>query len=204
MKRLALFGGSFNPIHLAHLVLAEWARDALELDQVLFIPAGEPPHKREQKLVAGHHRLRMVRLAIADHRAFGVSDIELNRDGPSYSIDTVTDMRRKVGNTAEIYFLIGSDSLADLPGWHRVRELVRLCTIVTLTRPRVRMPKVSDLAPRIGKKAAERLLAHTIRMPRLEISASDLRKRVVQGKSIRYLVPDAVREYIRKHGLYRD
>ena len=203
MARIGLFGGSFDPIHLAHLVLAEEARDVLGLDQVIFIPARTPPHKRSRKLAAARDRVEMARLAVADHAAFSVSEMELRRKGPSYTIDTVAAMRRRFGRSAELHFLIGGDSLAELPLWRDVTRLVTLCRFVPLDRPGVPLPRLSDLRAALGEEARG-ILKRRIRMPRLDISSSDIRLRVAEGRSIRYLVPAAVAEYIDRRRLYRD
>lgn len=202
MKRVGLFGGSFNPVHLAHLVLAEQAWAMLDLDRVIFIPAKLPPHKDPAALAGARERLRMVRLAITGRSAFAVSDIELRRKGPSYTIDTVTAMRRRFGKNAKIFFLIGTDTVPELPTWHKIRQLVELCDFVPVSRPGVRVPALSTLARGLGKKAASDILSRTIRMPLLDISASDIRCRVADGRSIRYLVPDAVAEYMHGKKLY--
>lgn len=202
MKRIGILGGSFNPIHLAHLVLAEQAREALALDRVIFVPARLPPHKDAAALAGARDRLKMVRLAVADHPQFAVSDMELRREGPSYTIDTVRALRRRFGRNAKLYFLIGSDTVAELPTWRDIRRLVKLCDFVPLSRPDVRPPSRSVLARAIGRKEASDILSRAIRMPLLGISASGIRRRVAEGRSIRYLVPDAVAEYIRRKNLY--
>lgn len=203
MARIGLYGGSFNPVHVAHLVLAEQACEALALDRVVFIPARLPPHKDPAGLVAARERVRMVRLALTGNPRFSVSEIELKRRGRSFSIDTVLAMRRRFGAKAELFFLIGADTIAELPTWRQVGRLVRLCTFVPLSRPGVRLPKAGDLALTLGAKEARGILKRMIKMPRLEISASDIRRRVVEGRSIRYLVPDAVDAYIRRKKLYK-
>ena len=202
MARIGLFGGSFNPTHFAHLLLAEYAAEALALDRVIFIPARMPPHKGGGELASARHRARMARVAVADNPRFSVSEIELRRGGRSYTIDTVRAMRRRFGDGAEMFFLIGADTVGELGTWRQIRKLVTLCQFVPFRRPGVRLPTRLELAREIGEKAARGILERMIRMPRLEISASDIRGRVAAGRSIRYLVPDAVAEYIRKHGLY--
>ena len=145
----------------------------------------------------------MVRLAVAGNERFGVSDIELKRHGPSYTVHTVEAMRRRFGRGAGLYFLIGTDTVAELPTWHEIGRLVQLCVIVPLSRPGVRIPRQTTLAPALGRNEARRILARTMQMPRLDISASDIRRRVAEGRSIRYLVPEPVADYIQRKGLYR-
>jgi len=184
--RLGIFGGTFNPIHLGHLVLAEAAREALALDRVLFIPAKQPPHKRVRDLLPGATRLRLVKLAIRDHPAFVASDIELARPGPSYSIETVRILRRQFP-AAKLFLLIGEDMLE--VRWRAWDELRRLCTIAAAHRP--------------GSPPASRHGVKWLPMPQLAIASSDIRKRLAAGRSIRYLVPSAVARYLRQHRLYQ-
>lgn len=185
--RVGIFGGTFNPIHAGHLLLAETARDTLQLDRVVFIPARRPPHKSSAGLASEQARLRMIQLAIRDHSAFASSDIELRRPGRSYSIDTVTELRRSLPH-AQLFLLIGQDMLS--VRWAAWDRLKRLCTVVTAARPGKR---------RIGMQRGVRRLE----MPLMDISSSDIRARLAGGRSIRYLVPPAVERYIRQHRLYQ-
>jgi nicotinate-nucleotide adenylyltransferase len=202
LARIALYGGTFNPIHMAHLVLAETACDVLGLKEVIFIPSKIPPHKQKRVLAPATARERMVRLAVEDNPRFTVSDIELKRRGPSYTIDTVNAFRRRVGARYEIMFLIGGDTVGELHKWHRIDELVKSCLFVPLSRPGVVLPTVDQLARKLGEKEARGILDRMIEMPRLDISASDIRSRVAEGRSIRYLVPDVVATCIAADGLY--
>ena len=202
MARIGLYGGSFNPIHVGHLVLAEQACERLCLDRAIFLPARLPPHKDPLELAPATHRVHMTRLAVAGNAKFSVSELELRRKGRSYTIDTVAAMRRRFGVKTEIFFLIGADTVGELPTWRKIRELVERCRFVPLSRPGVRLPKVEDLAPALGLKEARGIRKRMIRMPRLEICSSDIRRRIAEGRSIRYLVPDAVAEYIARHKLY--
>jgi nicotinate-nucleotide adenylyltransferase len=199
--RVGIFGGTFNPIHVGHLLLAETAREELSLDRVLFIPTGRPPHKRAPGLLDGVSRLRMVRLAIQDHPAFAASDIELKRPGPSYSIDTVAVLHRALPE-AKLFLLIGQDMLA--VRWVRWPELKRLCTLAAVRRHGARLPAPPQNFG--GAKAGRARMERGIRwleMPAMDISSSNIRARLAAGRSIRYLVPPAVERYIRQHGLYR-
>ena len=202
MKKLGILGGSFNPIHLGHLVLAETAREALGLDRVIFIPAKLPPHKRAAALADGADRLAMVRLAIAGNPALAVSDIELRRPGISYSVATVRALRKKLGAGAPIYFLIGMDTVAELPTWREIARLARLCRFVPLSRPGHGRPNAAALERAVGRLRARALLQRALAMPPIGISSSEIRRRVADGRTIRYLVPDAVAAYIRRKRLY--
>lgn len=185
--RVGIFGGTFNPIHLGHLLLAETAREALSLDRVLFIPAGQPPHKRMPGLLDGAARLRMVQLAIKDHPGFAAFDLELRRPGPSYSIDTVTALTRVLPE-AKLFLLIGQDMLG--VRWAAWNELTRLCTVAVARRQG-------------SRRARTERLIRWLDMPLMSIASSDIRARVAAGRSIRYLVPAPVERYIRRHRLYQ-
>lgn len=185
--KLGVFGGSFNPIHHGHLVLAETARDQLQLDRVLFIPAHMPPHKPSADLLPALTRLAMVKLAIRDHAGFITSDIELHRSGPSYTIDTVKLLQAQAPE-AELALIVGADMLGvEWRGWS---ELKRRCTIAAAKRPGTR-----------GLKADKAIA--WLDMPQVDIASSDIRRRIRDGRSIRYLVPGAVERFIRSHHLYR-
>jgi len=186
--RLGLLGGTFDPIHLGHLRAAETAREALGLDELLFVPARVPPHRRGA-LSPAHDRYAMVALATAGHPAFVASDLELAREGPSYTVDTVAQLRRERPQ-AELVLVVGSDTWAELPGWREAERLLALCTLAVVTRP--------GAAPDAPGPRAQ-----LVEGPGLPVSASEIRSRVRAGQSVRYLVPDTVEAHIRKRGLYR-
>jgi nicotinate-nucleotide adenylyltransferase len=197
--RIGVLGGTFDPIHLAHLAAAEEVRVRIALERVLFVPAGLPPHKLHVNVTPTEHRLKMVELAIADNPHFTLSRVDIDRFGPSYTVDTIELLHDEYGPDAELYFIMGSDSLAELLTWHKPERLIRLCRIVALTRPghRVDLKELNRLLP--GAIARVQLLD----MPLLEISGTDLQRRVRAGLSIKYLVPPAVETYIHRHGLYQ-
>ena len=195
--RLGLFGGTFDPIHLGHLILAEQCRESCGLDRVWLVVAGSPPHKPGGRTAVGH-RLEMARIAIAGQPAFAVSDIEATRPGPHYSVETLESIRRDHPGD-ELFFLIGADSLADLPSWREPERIAQLATIVVVNRPgleEVDPARLPDFGP-----GAHRLVAVTI--PPVGLSSSDLRRRLAASRSIRYMVPRGVEAYIEAHGLYR-
>jgi nicotinate-nucleotide adenylyltransferase len=184
--KVAIFGGTFNPIHYGHLLLAESAREQLALDRVVFIPANLPPHKRTAHVVSGEVRLELIRLAIRDQPAFVVSDIELQRPAVSYTLETIKILRRQLPE-AKLYLLIGQDMLS--VRWLGWDEIKRLATVVVAQRPGAKAPRREK-----GLK--------WMTMPQVEIASSEIRARLRAGRSIRYLVPPAVERYLRQHRVY--
>ncbi len=196
--RAGLLGGTFDPIHIGHLILAEEARDQLDLSVVYFVPAGDPPHKRDRRLAPVAHRLRMAELAVAGNARFQVSRVDADRPGPHYTIDMVNIVRGQMPPGGELYFLMGYDSLTELPTWHTPQALVAACHLVALTRYNVPV-NWEDLERELpGIRERVTLLD----MPELEIASHHIQARVRAGRSIRYLVPEAVCAYIREQGLY--
>jgi len=197
--RLGVLGGTFDPIHLAHLVLAEEARRCLVLERVVFVPAGDPWRKAGLRITAGEHRLAMVRLAIADNPFFEVSTTELERRGPSYTADTLEELRRERGPGTELYFIVGEDALEDLPHWKDPGRIIAQAYLAVAPRGSWEASDVEAVeraVPGISRKLV------TFDMPRMDISATELRARAAVGESLRYLVPAPVEEYIRRHRLY--
>jgi nicotinate-nucleotide adenylyltransferase len=199
-KRIGILGGTFNPVHLGHLLIAQDAMEQLRLDRVKFIPSATPPHKAVDKLASERDRLRMITLAIRGNARFEVDDIEIRRGGKSYSVDTLTELRRR-DPSASFYFIIGSDSLRELHLWREVQLLVTLCTFVTVSRPGYEPKPVID--PRLDAATRRRLRQHVLGGHACDIASRDIRARVASGRSIRYLVVDAVHTYIRRRRLYQ-
>jgi nicotinate-nucleotide adenylyltransferase len=199
--KIGILGGTFDPIHMGHLIVAEDIRQKMGLGEVLFIPAGRPWLKiKERKPVSqAEHRLAMVKLAIASNPCFKVSTIEIDRLGLSYSIDTVLELKTKLGAGAEIYFIVGPDALAEFSLWKEPARLVGICQVVGIGRPGHAQPDLRSLEASVP--GASRLIM-LIDVPQIDISASEIRTRVAQGLSIRYLVPEAVEKYIAEHKLY--
>ena len=195
--RLGLFGGTFDPIHLGHLILAESCREAMRLDRVWFVVAATPPHKPGGRTPV-NDRIEMARIATAGHPAFEVSEIEARSTGPNYSFETLESVRRDRPED-ELFFLIGADSLADLPSWRRPERIAELSTIVVVNRPGIDLA-VTLSPPDFGPNA--RPIAR-VDVPPIGIASHDLRRRVGQGRSIRYLVPRGVEAYIAEQKLYR-
>jgi nicotinate-nucleotide adenylyltransferase len=220
--KIGLLGGTFNPIHRCHLQIAAYTRDQLGLDRIIFIPTGDPPHKPTHSLVAGHHRLEMVKLAIDGEPSFGVSDIEIRRPTKSYSIDTVREFRAQFGPTSELYFLIGLDAFLEFATWKDAADLLRACHFVVLARPgsmflslagmpllppidRDTLTALDDQHDRradIHIPGGSRLIL--LRMPPCEASASIIRRRLTQQLSVSKLLPAPVESYIMRLNLYQE
>jgi nicotinate-nucleotide adenylyltransferase len=203
MRRVGLLGGTFDPIHYGHLVVAEEVRATLDLAEMVFIPAGHPPHKMGQIVTTAEHRLAMLRLAIASNEYFHISTIDLDRPGPSYTVDTLRLLREQWGTQTALYFVIGWDSLGDLLTWHDPAGILEQLThLVAFRRPwyRETLEDREQLETRLPG-ISHRLLI--VSGPQLAISSTDLRERVATGRPIKYQVPESVEQYIVDHGLYR-
>lgn len=192
-------GGTFDPIHFGHLATAEAVRENFALDEILFIPAARPPHKSGKPVTDEHHRLAMTLLATQSNKFFRVSDMELRRTGLSYTLDTMNELHQTFGDATELFFIIGSDSLADLSKWHAARELVAKCHFIAATRPGVDL-NFSAVENFFGADTNEHI--HRTTTPGLEISSTDIREKIRRGRSIKYLVPEVVEDYIAREGLY--
>jgi nicotinate-nucleotide adenylyltransferase len=198
-KQIGIMGGTFDPVHFGHLFAAEAARDSFNLDHVMFLPVGNPPHKQGRMITSTHHRLRMLELAVAGNPGFSVSLLETMRPGISYTIDTLLALRG-LHPAASLYFIIGGDTLLELEGWKRFDEIAALCSFIVYHRPGIHHGAALQQVERL--KGSYRARISLLEGPRLDISSSDIRSRVSKGKPIRYLVPDGVKEYIEKFQLY--
>lgn len=198
-QRIGIFGGTFNPIHIGHLILAEEACFRLSLDRVYLAPVGDPPHKRDQQVVPIEHRLTMTELAVADSDRLWVSRIDADRPGPHYTNDTVHLLRQQVGADTELFFLMGMDSLRDLPTWRQPQWLIQACMLVVLTRHDIDIDwsYLEEALPGVRQRVI------LLDMPELEIASHTLRDRVRSGAPICHQVPRQVEVYIAKHQLYR-
>ncbi|MCD9023050.1 nicotinate-nucleotide adenylyltransferase [Cohnella silvisoli] len=193
MRRIGLLGGTFDPVHIGHLLAAQAAQEAAKLDEVWFVPTLIPPHKPQPGADSGARR-RMLEAAIAGNPAFRVEDIELRREGISYTIDTVITLQESFPEVM-FYWIVGSDMVKDLPNWRKIDELAERLAFVGLERPD--QPGDDSLLPSFIRR---RLLRAA--MPPMGISSSEIRRRLKEGRSVRYMIPDAVLEIIRKDGLY--
>jgi nicotinate-nucleotide adenylyltransferase len=200
--RIGLFGGTFDPVHYGHLLLAECCREQCRLDQVWFLPAAVPPHKQHGERTPAEHRIAMLELAIGGHEPFVVDRLEIDRGGVSYTVDTLLALEQQ-HPAAEWFFLLGGDSLADLPGWREPARICELATLVAVARPGAPPLDFSPLAAILSVERIEHMRRHVVRMPLIDLSSRDLRQRVSQGQSIRFRTPRAVEKYIETHGLYR-
>jgi nicotinate-nucleotide adenylyltransferase len=200
--RVGVFGGTFDPVHVGHLILAEHCREQATLDQVLFVPALLPPHKQQQTLTPFAQRVEMLALAISGNPAFRVEEIEKDRPGPSYTVDTLTQLTQtRPGD--DWCFIVGSDSLHDLPLWYQPRRILELATLLVVVR--ADYPPFSAQAMREALRLGEGfpLRYQVIDAPLVTISSRDIRRRSAEGRSVRYMVPRAVEAYIQDKGLYR-
>jgi nicotinate-nucleotide adenylyltransferase len=198
-ERLGLFGGTFDPPHVGHLILASEARAQLELTRVLWTVTPDPPHKQDQMITPLEHRLAMVKLAIQDNPLFELSDIELNRPGPHYTVDTI-HLLAKQNPQAEIVPIIGGDSLQDLPTWHDPQELVYAAHWVGVMRRPGEEPNLNELESELPGITSK---VHYVNAPLLEIASREIRNRVAAGQPYRYYLPVPVFHYINDHHLYK-
>jgi len=202
-QRIGLYGGSFDPIHVGHLSIAKAVADQLRLREVIFLPSAQPPHKTNTKLTPAPHRAEMVRLAIADFPTFSMSDYDLTRTGPTFTIDTIKHFRQICEADTELFWIIGTDSLAELPTWHRITEFVDLCQIITAARKTTEPVDWARFRPLLIERQIKSLRKGILDTPIVEISATDIRSRLIAGEQTTD-IPPAVGQYIRQHGLYRE
>lgn len=199
--KLGLFGGSFDPVHRGHLVLAESCADQAGLDAVWFVPTANQPLKPQGPSASGTDRLAMLRLALADKPCYVASDIELRRGGVSFTIETLESIRDEQP-TAELYFLMGADSLADFPTWHRPADILRLATPLVVRRAGTAEPDFGVLAPLVAEARLDRIQMCQVEMPAVPIASSQIRTLVATGGDWRKMVPPGVADYITRHRLY--
>jgi nicotinate-nucleotide adenylyltransferase len=197
--RLGLLGGTFDPPHYGHLLAAQEVGWQFDLERVLFLPARQNPFKRHERTTDAAHRCEMVRLAIADNPSFELSRLDLDRPPPSYTVDLLRSVRLEAP-MHELYFLVGADILPELPAWHAPREILSLARLVVVNRPGAPEP---DLAPLERELPGTRGRVDLVRIPGVDISSTDLRRRANLGQPLRYLTPASVAAYIQEHGLYR-
>lgn len=193
-SRIGVFGGTFNPPHIGHLIVAEEVRQNFALDRIVFVPSARPPHKIQSPVIDSAHRYHMTQLATEDNPHFAVSDIEIRRPGTSYTVDTVKSFRDTYGPDVDIFFIMGGDSIFEIDTWKDPEQIFNCCTIIVTSRPGFHLSKVEE---RLKAKVL------TTEVSQIDVSSTDIRQRLQDGKSIAYLVPQAVEAYIRKEKLYR-
>ena len=215
MRKIGLFGGTFNPIHLGHLRPAEEICDSFKLDQVIFIPASYPPHKQKEGIIPAALRLEMVRLAIADNPRFSVSEVELEREGKSYSIETIELFRQKFGTETHLYFILGLDAFLEIHTWKEYSALFGLCHFVVMNRPGFEKTFSSEHLPvelagdfcydnqKMGYAHVSGFFVYPREITALDISSTQIREFLQKGQSVKYLLPATVEMFIYRHRLYR-
>ena len=200
MARIGLLGGTFDPIHFGHLILAETARDTLRLDKVYFVPAADPPHKLGGVVARAEDRITMLQMAIEDNDAFTISLIDVERKGPDYTADMLEIARERLLEPGDdLWFLMGLDSMIDFPNWHEPERIRQLARLAAATRPGfdIDWTPLEKALPGISHEVT------LLPMPGVDISSNNIRRRILHGSSIRYLVPECVRQFILETGLYR-
>jgi len=202
MKRIGIFGGTFNPIHMGHLIMAEEACQQHHLSKILFIPAYIPPHKYVKDLTEAHHRYQMIKAAISEKSKFEVSDLEIKREGKSYTIDTVQEILHHYGEDSDIFLIMGADSLNELELWKNIKRLSQLCHFVIVNRPGFKTEVSARLVEIIGSDNISDMERLRIEITPVGISSTEIRKRLNDGGEIKGLVPECVEAYIKEHCLY--
>ena len=196
---IGVMGGTFDPVHNGHIIVAEEARARLNLSEVIFVPAGQPWKKADRDISSAEHRLQMAHLATADKPYIKLSTLDIERAGPSYTIDTITELRAQLDSSDELFFILGWDSLVELPKWREAPRLVTLSYLVAAPRPGYPRPELKALEAKIPGISERVMLMDE---PEIDISATNIRERVARGLSVHHLVPEPVNEYIRQHKLY--
>ncbi len=196
---IGVLGGTFDPVHNGHLIVAEEVITKLNLAEVIFVPAGQPWLKVDRPISPAEHRLQMLRLALADTPHFKLSTLEIERAGPSYTVDTIAELRDRLSTEDELFFVLGWDNLAELPQWREPSRLIKMCYLVAVSRPGSPRPDLKALEASIPGVSQRVMLMDKLK---IDISASTIRERVAQGLSVRHLVPELVNRYIKEHKLY--
>lgn len=200
MKKIGLMGGTFDPIHYGHLVLAEQVRTRFSLDMIYFIPVGIPPHKQEKKISCSKDRYFMTLLGTITNPYFEVSKIEIEDNNTSYTVNTIKKFKKIIDNNSELYFITGADAIYELETWKNVKELLGLCNFIAASRPGIDKSKLKEKIKILNEKYNGRIIETSV--PALAISSTDIRDRIKKGKSIKYIVPESVEHYIYKNNLY--
>ena len=201
VKKLGLMGGTFDPVHQGHLAAAEAVRCCFGLEKVVFVPSGCPPHKIDHGIASKENRYLMTELATLSNPYFAVSRVELEREGYSYAIDTVRYFQRLLSPGGRLYFITGADAILDIVSWHAAQELLDCCVFIAATRPGFRQEIIRErLKAQLTPEKLEKIVA--VEVPAMDISSTDIRRRLSEGRTIKYLLPETVEEFIYKNHLY--
>jgi len=199
-RSMGIMGGTFDPVHYGHLVIAECARHEFKLNKVVFVPCGSPPHKKDHVITGAMHRYRMVELAVAGNPHFETSRVEIDRAGPSYAIDTLKIFQNMYGPETELYFITGADAIVEILTWKRVDEVMGLCSFIAATRPGYSLPQLNKAIGTLPPDFQKKIFAFEI--PGIAVSSTEIRQRVQAGQPIKYLLPEAVEQYIFEQETY--
>lgn len=199
MKSIGIMGGTFDPIHNGHIAIAQKVKERFSLDEVVFVPSGNPPHKKERQITDASHRLAMVKAAIKNIEGFSFSTMEMDRKGYSYALDTVNEFYAIYGSDIDLYFITGADAIAEIGTWHRADELMKKCSFIAAARPGYH---IDEAYRNIAEKFESRI--SLFRETAHEESSSEIRQKISEGKEVTEMIPAAVETYIREHGLYRN
>jgi nicotinate-nucleotide adenylyltransferase len=202
LKKIILFGGTFDPVHIGHIAVSLAAAEKIGASKVILIPTRRSPHKYQKPLAMDNDRIAMLKLAIAEDKIFEVSPIELNRGEPSYTIDTIRQLKRKFGKDCELYWLIGVDMLKDLPKWHMSEELLNECNFCIMNRGGFKKPDFDYLTGKLSPEAIDKLRKNQIQTPLINISSTEIRQKLEAGKDVSDMVNPEVLNYIKNHKLY--
>jgi len=201
-NKIGILGGTFDPIHFGHLFIAQTALDRLGLNKIIFIPTGKPPHKKERLITDSYNRIDMLNLATKSNPQFEISFIEINRDKTSYTIDTIKELQLNYGEDTDIYFITGTDAFIDIETWKEYKELLSIAKFIVMTRQILNSELLDEKIELFIKKYGANITK--IEIPTLDISSTDIRRRMKEGNSIKYLLPESVEKYILKNRLYID
>ena len=199
-EKIGIMGGTFDPVHFGHLIVAEAVREEFQLNRVLFIPVGQPPHKDNSRVSSPEDRYTMLTEAVKSNSSFQVSRIEIDREGYTYTVDTLSQLKAALGPDAKLFFIIGADVIHDLMAWKNFQEVFLLCEFIAVFRPGFDKKGFDGEIERLRKRYMAKI--HTVEVPLIDISSTGIRKRVQEGKSVKYLVPENVELIISKKGLY--
>ena len=200
MSKIGIMGGTFNPIHIGHLIIAEDVRAKYGLDKVLFIPSGQPPHKSDSEVIDHEHRYEMVRLAVASNPGFEASRVEIDREGYTYTVNTLTELTERYDAGTSFYFIIGADVIHELRTWREYEKVFKLCEFIAVLRPGYSESDFRNTIKQLDAEYGAKI--HPLRSRLVDVSSTEIRERCMNGESVKYIVPEDVEKYIFDNGLY--